>query len=233
MSDLFSSFNPGVVVFDRVLRINWISAIGVLFFLPQTFWIQKSKISKLVELVINYVEGELSSVLGKFTNPGIKLIFIRSFFFVLLINVLGLLPYVFTPSRHISFTLSLSLPLWVGYIIMRITYQFNDNIAHLVPEGTPGALIPLMVVIETIRLLIRPFTLAVRLRANIIAGHLLLSLLGGQGYLSGYFSLTLLIVGLTLLLILECAVACIQGYVFTILSRLYIRESNAKAINVY
>lgn len=102
---------------------------------------------------------------------------------------------------------------------------------HLVPEGTPAILIPLMVVIESVSLLIRPFTLSVRLRANIIAGHLLLSLLGGQGYGVNTIVLLVLMSGLRMLILLECAVACIQSYVFTILSSLYINDNNSKKIN--
>ena len=103
-------------------------------------------------------------------------------------------------------------------------FQYNNMFAHLVPSGTPGALIPVIVIIETVRSIIRPGTLAVRLAANIVAGHLLLTLLGGQGpLLSGAF-LAIIIVSLILLLILECAVACIQAYVFTILSSLYLNE---------
>jgi len=108
-----------------------------------------------------------------------------------------------------------------------VVKQFNYNIAHLVPEGTPGALMPVIVIIETVRLVIRPGTLAVRLAANIVAGHLLLTLLGGQGPMLGGVRLACLMVGLVLLVTLECAVACIQAYVFTILSSLYLREHNS------
>ena len=97
-------------------------------------------------------------------------------------------------------------------------------LAHLVPLGTPGVLMPFMVLIETIRNVIRPGTLAVRLAANIIAGHLLLVLLGNQGpSLTSYF-LFLLIGAQILLLILERAVAVIQSYVFAVLTTLYSRE---------
>jgi F-type H+-transporting ATPase subunit a len=112
-------------------------------------------------------------------------------------------------------------------MLFSFTRQFNHNIAHLVPEGTPAALIPLMVVIERISLIIRPFTLAIRLSANMIAGHLLLTLLGSQGPSAGVSRGALLILSLCLLLTLECAVACIQAYVFTILSTLYLEEHNS------
>lgn len=96
--------------------------------------------------------------------------------------------------------------------------------AHLVPQGTPAALIPFIVLIETIRNVIRPGTLAVRLAANIIAGHLLLTLLGNTGPSLSTSILVLLIIAQILLLILESAVAIIQSYVFAVLRTLYARE---------
>ena len=83
---------------------------------------------------------------------------------------------------------------------------------------------PVIVVIETVRNIIRPITLSIRLAANIVAGHLLLTLLGSQGPNVSIIIIIILIVRLILLLILEVAVACIQSYVFTILSSLYLNE---------
>merc|ERR1712242_687249 len=97
--------------------------------------------------------------------------------------------------------------------------QYNSLLAHLVPLGTPSFLIPIIVIIETVRNIIRPITLSIRLAANIVAGHLLLTLLGSQG---ANVSIIIIIISLILLLILEVAVACIQSYVFTILSSLYL-----------
>ena len=116
------------------------------------------------------------------------------------------------------------MPLWLGRIILSIIYQYNNLLAHLVPVGTPRFLIPVIVIIETVRNIIRPLTLSIRLAANIVAGHLLLTLLGSQGPLLNLFNLSLLMIGLFLLLLLEVAVACIQSYVFTILSSLYLNE---------
>ena len=96
-------------------------------------------------------------------------------------------------------------------------------IAHLVPSGTPLALMPFMVLIESIRTVIRPITLSVRLAANMIAGHLLLSLCGG-GFLSMVIGVRAFI-GQTLLFRLEIAVALIQSYVFITLVTLYSRET--------
>lgn len=90
--------------------------------------------------------------------------------------------------------------------------------------GTPSFLMPIIVIIETISNIIRPITLSIRLAANIVAGHLLLTLLGSQGPDLNTLNLLLLIISIILLLLLEVAVACIQSYVFTILSSLYLNE---------
>jgi F-type H+-transporting ATPase subunit a len=97
-------------------------------------------------------------------------------------------------------------------------------LAHLVPQRTPTLLIPFIVLIESIRNIIRPLTLAVRLIANIVAGHLLITLIGNQAASSSNFILISLIFTQILLLTLESAVAFIQSYVFAVLSTLYSRE---------
>merc|ERR1712203_794991 len=96
-------------------------------------------------------------------------------------NLIGLAPYIFTRSSHMSFTLTLALPIWLGRILLSMKNQYNRLFAHLVPTGTPGALIPVIVIIDTVSNVIRPGSLSIRLAANIVAGHLLLTLLGSQG----------------------------------------------------
>lgn len=98
-------------------------------------------------------------------------------------------------------------------------------LAHLVPPGTPARLMPFIVCIETIRNLIRPGTLAVRLMANIIAGHLLMTLLGNAGAGLGDIMVGGLLVIQRALLGLETAVAIIQSYVFVVLRTLYAKEA--------
>jgi len=194
--------------------------------------LRKRKAVFFLGFILEQLLKELVAVLGLIINPGSILFFGGLFIFLLFNNFLGLFPYIFTASRHFSFTLSIRLPVWVGYIIQRFVLQFNYNIAHLVPEGTPGALIPLIVIIESIRLVIRPLTLAIRLAANIVAGHLLLTLLGNQGSSAPVRAIWVLLVALVLLIILECAVSCIQRYVFTILRSLYLGEHVSKELCV-
>jgi len=91
---------------------------------------------------------------------------------------------------------------------------------------------PVIVVIETVRRIIRPFTLAVRLAANMVAGHLLLALLGSQNVRGSILGVIFLLRGISLLIFLEIAVACIQSYVFTILSSLYLKEIRTITLNL-
>jgi len=134
------------------------------------------------------------------------------------------MPYIFTRTSHLSITIVLALPIWLGTILYSIIFQYNSLLAHLVPLGTPRFLMPIIVIIETVRNIIRPITLSIRLAANMVAGHLLLTLLGSQGPIISIIILLILLIRLILLLILEVAVACIQSYVFTILRSLYLNE---------
>ena len=231
MSNLFSSFDPIVNIIGFRISLNWLSRLIPLLFLPQIYWITNSQILKTVQNIINYLFGELSAVFGVVALPGTVFVFLRFFFFIFFCNLIGLAPYVFTRSRHISFTLTLALPIWIGSMVFSIKNQYNRLFAHLVPNGTPVALIPVMVIIETVRNVIRPGTLSIRLAANIVAGHLLLTLLGSQGPSVSGLAVLGLIVRLILLLCLELAVACIQAYVFTILSSLYLNELRTVSFN--
>merc|ERR1712173_67112 len=132
-------------------------------------------------------------------------------------------PFVFTGTRHLVFTSCMRLSMWVGYMLTFFLKNRSSFLAHLVPMGTPVVLVPVIVLIELIRAVIRPFTLAIRLAANIIAGHLLLDLCSIPMITSSamvklaFFSLS----------VLEFGVALIQAYVFTSLRSLYISEVNS------
>ncbi|PNF23726.1 ATP synthase subunit a, partial [Cryptotermes secundus] len=144
-------------------------------------------------------------------------LFVSLFSLILFNNFLRLFPYVFTRTSYLTITLTLALPL---------INNTNHIFENLVPQGTPSPLMPFIVCIETIRNIIRPGTLAVRLTANIIAGHLLLTLLGNNGPRFAQSRLGIAIIAQILLLILESAVAVIQSYVFAVLRTLYSREVN-------
>nr|UXX19708.1 ATPase 6 [Camelus bactrianus] len=143
-------------------------------------------------------------------------------------NLLGLLPHSFTPTTQLSMNLGMAIPLWAGTVVTGFRNKTKASLAHFLPQGTPTPLIPMLVIIETISLFIQPVALAVRLTANITAGHLLMHLIGGATLaLMSINTPTALItfIVLILLTILEFAVAIIQAYVFTLLVSLYLHDN--------
>nr|YP_008578380.1 ATP synthase F0 subunit 6 [Anoura caudifer]CDF65996.1 ATP6 [Anoura caudifer] len=143
-------------------------------------------------------------------------------------NLLGLLPHSFTPTTQLSMNLGMAIPLWAGTVILGFRHKTKASLAHFLPQGTPLPLIPMLIIIETISLFIQPMALAVRLTANITAGHLLIHLIGGATLaLMSISTATALItfIILMLLTILEFAVALIQAYVFTLLISLYLHDN--------
>ena len=223
ITNLFSVFDPTSSIIQ--IPLNWVSTFIGLIFIPILYWIIPSRWSLLWFKVLNTLHLEFKVLLAS-SPVGRTIIFVTLFSLIVFNNSLGLLPYIFTRTSHLVITLSLSMPLWVAFIIYGWLNHTQHIFAHLVPQGTPGPLIPFMVLIETIRNVIRPGTLAVRLAANIIAGHLLLTLLGRTGPSLSFVLVSFLLFAQILLLILEAAVAVIQSYVFAVLSTLYAREVN-------
>nr|YP_008379039.1 ATP synthase subunit 6 [Leontopithecus rosalia]YP_009489717.1 ATP synthase F0 subunit 6 [Leontopithecus chrysopygus]AGM47533.1 ATP synthase subunit 6 [Leontopithecus rosalia]AWH02149.1 ATP synthase subunit 6 [Leontopithecus chrysopygus]QXN53102.1 ATP synthase F0 subunit 6 [Leontopithecus rosalia] len=149
--------------------------------------------------------------------------------FIALNNILGLTPYAFTPTTQLSMNLGMAIPLWAATVLMGLRFKTKSSLAHFLPQGTPIPLIPMLIIIETISLFIQPVALAVRLTANITAGHLLMHLLGDTTLtlLSIYLSTsTITIIIIILLITLELGVALIQAYVFTLLVSLYLHDNS-------
>nr|YP_009250757.1 ATP synthase F0 subunit 6 [Rhinotermes hispidus]AMX23110.1 ATP synthase F0 subunit 6 [Rhinotermes hispidus]URH16766.1 ATP synthase F0 subunit 6 [Rhinotermes hispidus] len=225
MTNLFSIFDPTTSINN--ISMNWSSTIIGILVIPTTIWLIPSRNNMMMSILLNKLHSEMKTILGKGkTNKGNSFIFISLFTMILMNNFLGLFPYIFTSTSHLVLTMTLALPLWLSFMLFGWINNMNHMFEHLVPQGTPSALMPFMVVIETISNMIRPGTLAVRLTANMIAGHLLLTLLGNNGPTMSHSLLTILIIAQILLLILEGAVAVIQSYVFAILSTLYSSEVN-------
>nr|YP_010309786.1 ATP synthase F0 subunit 6 [Megetra punctata]UMR54903.1 ATP synthase F0 subunit 6 [Megetra punctata] len=220
--NLFSSFDPSS---NWNLSLNWLSSFTCLIMLPSMFWLIPSRINLLWIKIINTLHKEFKTLIGPNSN-GSTLIFISLFSFILFNNFLGLFPYIFTSTSHMVLTLSLALPLWLSFMLFGWINHTIHMFAHLIPQGTPPILMPFMVCIETISNIIRPGTLAIRLSANMIAGHLLMTLLGNTGSSLSIIVINFLIITQILLLTLESAVSIIQSYVFAVLSTLYSSEVN-------
>nr|ALO76472.1 ATP synthase F0 subunit 6 [Chapuisia ellenbergeri] len=223
MMNLFSSFDP---TSNFNISLNWLSTFLGLMMIPPMFWLIPSRMNFIWNKIIFTLHKEFKVLLGNYKSQGSTLIFISLFSIILFNNFLGLYPYIFTSTSHMTMTISLALPLWLSFMIYGWLNNTIHMLAHLVPQGTPAVLMPFMVCIETISNVIRPGTLAIRLSANMIAGHLLMTLLGNTGSMLSLYLLNLLIITQILLLTLESAVAVIQSYVFAVLSTLYSSEVN-------
>nr|AZL93326.1 ATP synthase F0 subunit 6 [Megalodontes quinquecinctus] len=220
MTNLFSIFDPSSL-FN--ISLNWLSTLMSMIFIPMMFWMIPSRSEILWNKMINLLHKEMNLLMNN-KSKGLTLNFISLFTLIFLSNFIGLFPYIFTPTSHISMNLILSLPLWLTLMFFGWINYSNNMFSHLVPQGTPKILMPFMVCIESISNMIRPMTLAIRLSANMIAGHLLLSLMGNSGKFNMFLSI--LIITQIILLMLEFAVSIIQAYVFSILSILYTSEIN-------
>nr|YP_010507224.1 ATP synthase F0 subunit 6 [Diplocheila zeelandica]QJT42738.1 ATP synthase F0 subunit 6 [Diplocheila zealandica]UXF64375.1 ATP synthase F0 subunit 6 [Diplocheila zeelandica] len=222
MTNLFSSFDPSTNILN--LSLNWMSTLLGLLVIPMSYWFTPSRWTIIWINILMTLHKEFKTLLGPYSHKGSTFIFISLFSLILFNNFMGLFPYIYTSSSHMSMTLSLALPLWLSFMLFGWINNTQHMFAHLVPQGTPPVLMPFMVCIESISNMIRPGTLAVRLAANMIAGHLLLTLLGNTGPMMSSSLISFLIIIQILLLTLEFAVSIIQSYVFAILSTLYSSE---------
>nr|YP_009935687.1 ATP synthase F0 subunit 6 [Macrosoma conifera]QNS38630.1 ATP synthase F0 subunit 6 [Macrosoma conifera] len=224
MTNLFSIFDPSTNLFN--LSLNWLSTMLGLMFIPYSFWLMPNRHFFFWNNIINKLHIEFKTLMGTNSFNGSTFIFISLFSFILFNNFLGLFPYIFTSTSHLTISLSISLTLWLSFMFYGWINNYQHMFIHMIPQGTPSILMPFMVLIETISNIIRPMTLAVRLTANMIAGHLLLTLLSSTSNNMLNYMIIILIIVQILLLILESAVAVIQSYVISILSTLYSSEVN-------
>nr|AQV11448.1 ATP synthase F0 subunit 6 [Mesomelena mesomelaena] len=224
MTNLFSVFDPSSSIFN--LSLNWLSTFLGILMIPSMYWLMPSRYHIFWNNILLTLHKEFKTLLSPLGANGSTFIFTSLFAMILFNNFMGLFPYIFTSTSHLTLTLTLALPLWLCFMLFGWINNTQHMFAHLVPQGTPAVLMPFMVCIETISNIIRPGTLAVRLTANMIAGHLLLTLLGNTGPSMSTILLSVLIITQIALLVLESAVAMIQSYVFAVLSTLYSSEVN-------
>nr|WQF69070.1 ATP synthase F0 subunit 6 [Amblyomma nodosum] len=218
MNNLFSIFDPST---SPMISMNWATLFFWSILVPFPFWFSPSLFLTSWKILFKKLFQEVSNNLLK-KKLKILIFFISIFCVILFSNFFGLLPYIFTPSSHLVFTMFYSFPLWISLILFSLLNKFNLIMSHMVPMGSPMSLSFFMVLIETVSNLIRPITLSIRLTANMISGHLLIHLLSSMMMEIHYFFLMLML--MIMLLILETAVAFIQSFVFLILISLYINE---------
>nr|BAU45889.1 ATPase subunit 6 [Cobitis minamorii tokaiensis] len=211
----------GIPLIAIAIALPW-----VMYPTPTTRWINNRLItiqSWLINRFINQLMLPLNVGGHKWA-----LLFASLMIFLVTINMLGLLPYTFTPTTQLSLNMGFAVPLWLATVLIGLRNQPTVALGHLLPEGTPIPLIPVLIIIETISLFIRPLALGVRLTANLTAGHLLIQLIATAVFVLLPMMPTVAILTATvlfLLTLLEVAVAMIQAYVFVLLLSLYLQEN--------
>nr|NP_075400.1 ATP synthase F0 subunit 6 [Thryonomys swinderianus]CAC27804.1 ATPase subunit 6 [Thryonomys swinderianus] len=222
--NLFSSFmTPSLIGIPMITMIILFPTI--LFPTPNR--LINNRLISLQQWLMNLV---LKQMMTMHTPKGRtwSLMLMTLIMFIASTNLLGLLPHSFTPTTQLSMNLGMAIPLWFATVVLGFRHKAKKSLAHFLPQGTPIPLIPMLIIIETISLFIQPVALAVRLTANITAGHLLIHLISAATLTLmsiNFPTATILFTILILLTILELAVAVIQAYVFTLLVSLYLHDN--------
>nr|QXT60017.1 ATP synthase membrane subunit 6 [Tiliaphis shinjii] len=215
-TNLFNIFDPSTMILN--LELNWLSTMMIIMLMPNFMWIMPNRIKWLMMKIFNILNNEMLMLYKSKNIKSPAFMFISLFMFIFLNNLMGLFPYIFSSSSHMIFSMTLAMPFWLFFILMSTIKNTKNMIAHLIPLSTPIYLAPLMTIIETMSIFIRPFSLSIRLTANMIAGHLLMTLLNSNSMM-----IIILLIQM-MMMMFELCVAIIQSYVFSILSSLYSSE---------
>jgi F-type H+-transporting ATPase subunit a len=182
------------------------------------------KIQLISELLYNFIAKMISDTAGSKAKPYFPFIF-SLFIFVLLCNMIGMLPYAFTVTSHIIVTMIMAIFIFIAVTFIGFIKHGFKYLSIFVPKGVPVVLLPLITIIEIISYLSRPISLSVRLFANMMAGHTMLKVFGGfvisLGIVGGWLPLTFSVA----LTGLEILVAFLQAYVFAILTCIYLNDA--------
>ena len=177
----------------------------------------------LAELSYQFIAKMVSDNIGKEGRAYFPLIF-SIFMFVLFGNLIGMVPYSFTFTSHIAVTLTMAVAIFIMVTFIAFIKHGFKFFSFFLPAGVPIVLSPLMIVIEVISYFTRPFSLSVRLFANMMAGHTLLKVIGGFVIPLGIFGVVP-VAGLVAVIGLEFLIAFLQAYIFTILTCIYINDA--------
>jgi len=178
----------------------------------------------LCEGMYDFVSGLLKENVGNEGRQYFPFVF-SLFMFILFANLFGLVPYSFTVTSHIIVTAAMALFVFFGVTIIGIARHGLHFFTYFVPKGAPIALIPVMIPIEILSYFIRPLSLSVRLFANMVAGHVMLTVVGGFVFALGIWAGWIPLAFVTVLFGLELLIACLQAYVFTILTCIYLHDA--------
>ena len=184
----------------------------------------------VVENLYGFLYEIVREHLGIFTKQYFLFIFVL-FVSLLGFNIVGMLPYSFTVTSHCSVTFTLSLSICIGIFLLGVLIHKSDFFNTFLPPGSPLALAPLLIIIEIISYLSHSVSLAIRLFANMMSGHALLKILAGFVWTMTSVGGILYVASLGPLFViialvgLEIGIACLQAYVFTVLTCIYLKDT--------
>lgn len=176
--------------------------------------------------ILNMVKGQIGGSKGQYYFPLIYTLFI----FILITNLIGMIPYSFAITSHLVFVISLSFIIWLGVTIIGLRTHKWKFFGLFVPAGCPLVLVPLLVLIELLSYVARAISLGLRLSANTLSGHLLMAILSDLVYNLMSVSIIFFIIGfipligILAIVALEYGIAMIQAYVFCILTSSYLKD---------
>ena len=182
-----------------------------------------TRLQLIAEMSYSFIAKMVGDTVGKEGRRYFSFVF-SLFFFVLLGNTLGLLPYGFTYTSHIIVTFAMAAFIFVAVTLIGLIRHGFKFFTFFLPHGVPIYMAPLLVPIEIVSYLSRPISLSVRLFANMMAGHTLLKVVGGFVVPMGIFGLVP-VAGLVAVTGLELLIAFLQAYIFTILTCIYISDA--------
>lgn len=234
--DFFSFLNHKIYITDTLIIVTFIILLYFFFFIILSFRKKKSTKSILLDFfkgIYDFMYNLVSSYLpeeGRIYFP----FFFYLFLFICTSNLIGILPYSFTITSHLSVTFTLSFIVWFACIIIGFQENGLRFFSLFLPRGIPFRLVPFLVAIEVISYTFRSVSLALRLFANIVAGHILLDTLALFIHKMLYpatITFTSLLISILpfimciVLILFECVVAMLQGYIFVVLSCIYLKDA--------
>lgn len=220
----FMGMNVSITNATVWLAIATFTLIAFQHFALRKATLVPNKLQLVLETSYDFIANMIGDTVGKGGKVYAPFIF-TVFMFVLFCNLFGMLPYSFTVTSHFAVTLVLAMFFFVAITIIGFARHGLHFFSLFLPAGTPPLLAPLLIALEVISYLVRPFTLSLRLFLNMMAGHVVLKVFAGFSIMVGaYFGIfpalfNVLLVGF------EFFVAGLQAYIFTILICIYLNDS--------
>jgi F-type H+-transporting ATPase subunit a len=181
------------------------------------------RVQSIAELSYEFIGSMIRTNVGREGRPYFPFIF-SLFYFILIGNMLGMVPYSFTFTSHLAVTFGLALVVFIGTTVIGFVKHGTHFLSFFLPHGTPIGLAPLLIPLEILSYCFRPISLSLRLFANMTAGHTLLKVFAGFAVSLGFlgFIPMLAVIGVTAL---EFLIAFLQAYVYTVLACIYLNDA--------